>query len=214
MQFQATVHSEIVVRRTAYELEADRSLPPSSCAIADGTACEDVDATCYRVVFVTEEIVLVGNERDDWERQKALGDVGGIGLVACYLGVHLVVSDGSSRDLAVLAPVLGVARGSVSLEQEAIGEDVGGRCDIAPDSVSNEHSRANNGRSADIERAIVELTFLPWVAAVVGIIDDGILYGRCNRENKPLIIDAVGHAEHWCFCMKHPKSQQACEQTQ
>ena len=177
MQFQATVHREIVSRRTAYELEADRSLPSSSRAVSDRAARENIDAASQGVGNVVEEIVLVGNERDDRKRQNALGDVGGIGLIACYLRVHLVVGDGSSRDLAVLSPVFRVAFGTVSLEQKAIGKDVGGRCNVAPYSISDEHSRAQNGRGADFECALVEFSLLSRVASIVGIIDDGILYG-------------------------------------
>ena len=76
MQLESAADREVVAHVTAYELEADGSLPPSASAVANGTTCEDVDATRRLVVDVAEEMVAVGDEGDDGKRQQAVGDKG------------------------------------------------------------------------------------------------------------------------------------------
>ena len=213
VQLQAAINREIMVSRTAKEFEADRPLPPSPTAITYGTTGEDVDASCLLVLFSIEEVVSVRNERDDRQRGDAFGNVGCIRLVAHDFRVHLVVGNGSSRDLAVLAPVVGIACGTIGLRQEALRKDVRGCCDVAPNGIRDEICRANDCGSADCERTVVELSFHARVAAIVGIIEGRTRHRRSDGEAEGLIIDAVRHAERWRPSPKHPQRQQACQHT-
>ena len=214
VQLQAAVHCKVVVGLTAYHLEADRSLPPSSRSVAHGTAGEDVDAARHGVGHIVEEVALVCDEGDDGQRRDALRDVRRIGLVARYLRIHLVVGGGRSRDLAVPAPLGGIAVGRVTLCKKAVREDVGGCRDVAPSVVGHEVCRADDGRCVDAERPSIEHSLLPRVAPVVGVIDDGILHGRRYPQAELLIIDTVRYAELRPFAPSGSISQHARHHTQ
>ena len=123
VQAQTAVHAEIVA--ATEQLYTGRSRPAVAGIVAHRWTGEDVDATAYGVVFVTEEVVFVSDDAQHGQLPESLDNLGSQCRVVGHLRVHLVVGYGSSADGGVLAPCVRIAFRVVGLLQYVIGEEIG-----------------------------------------------------------------------------------------
>ena len=116
---------QVVLLRSAHELDGAGAHPVASVAVADGRTGVDVDAAAVGIFVETEEVVTVADERQQGQLAEGVGDVGADVGVGRQLRVHLVVGGGRAARLDEATPSGGESLGLGRLLDDRLGEDVG-----------------------------------------------------------------------------------------
>ena len=62
MQTKTAIDGEVMLLRTAHQLDTSRTRPTVTCGIAHRRSREDIDTTSVLVVLMTKEVVLIRND--------------------------------------------------------------------------------------------------------------------------------------------------------
>ena len=130
MDFHAAIRRHVMILRSSEQLHGNGAFPSSSRAITHRSSSVDIDAAGVFGVFVTEEIVGIGYNRQGWDGSKPFLDRARQLRVACHLRIHLIVSDSSSPQLAIVAPCGRISSRICRLLHHLVSKQVGGGCHL------------------------------------------------------------------------------------
>ena len=126
MQTQSTSGREVMFLVAAHQLDAGRTCPSVPRRITYWRTCKDVDAPLLLVILMTEQIIFVSHDTEDWQRFQSFLYLFFQHRIVCHLCIHAIVGWSYTAHLGVASPLCRIARRGVRLVQHTIHEDI--RC--------------------------------------------------------------------------------------